>query len=201
MADMQDIVRTVVAQVLAQLGAGGALPLVAVLAPRCEALEARVRPVADALFPGGADLAFLGEDFGGREPARHILPELSCTDMADLATGRAATPCARAVLDLLLQGRTVDVLSFAYEAHRSAPRALYGLYLGYEKTLATFGLRRLAPAKPGAARVAATLVSAAMVEQAAAEGAASLVVARGAIVTPLAADTARALHVTILKQG
>ena len=45
--------------------------------------------------------------------------------MADLALGRFTKPAQREVLDLLLQGKQVRTLGFAYRAHAAtAPDAL-----------------------------------------------------------------------------
>ena len=211
MAELSDIVRRAVLDALREaLGqpaqgtpvAASSLPCVLVLAQREAALEARVAPLVAGLYPRGADIRFQGEDLGGRVPARHILPYLACSDMADLATGRASGAAMKAVLDLLLRGVTVEVLEFAYEAYaQSAPIPLHDLYAGYERVLAGFGLRRFAPAPPDQVKVHATLISAAVVERAAATGTRELVVPAGAIVTPLAVDAAKAMGVAILKQS
>ena len=173
-----------------------------VLAPRDEALAERVEALVAPFYEGGADLLFLGEDAGGRKPGRHILPVLSCSDMADLAVGRASSPCMEEVLGLLLRGVEVEVLEFSYRAYTdTAPGPLYELYVAHEKTLAGYGLRAFRPRVPEKVMVREKLITAAMVEKAGAEGRRILVIPAAASVTPLAAETAEGLHMRIVKEG
>ena len=89
--EMSELVSAVVKEVLERMEARKVLPCVFVLAKREPALEERVRPLVDPYFPEGVDLVFFGEDLGGRTPAKHILPHLCCSSMADLAVGRVSS--------------------------------------------------------------------------------------------------------------
>jgi len=201
MVDISELVRTVVREVMERMDEKGAKPCVMVLAVRDAALLERVEPLIAPFYAERADILFMGEDSAGRVPARYILPVLSCSDMADLAAGRASSPCMEEVLALLLRGREVEVLEFAYRSFAdSAPGPLCDLYAGYEKVLAGYGVKAFRPRTPDSVRVRENLITAAVVEQAGAEGIRSLVVPVTANVTPLAAETAEALHMSILKQ-
>jgi len=195
--DMHEMVLAVAREVLRQLRGGSAEPLVLVLAQRDAALAARVLE-----FLGDAgELLFLGEDTGGRIPARNILPFLSCADMAVLAAGGAAGPALNETLRLLLSGAGVEVLEFEYRAYReTAPGPLYGLYASHEKTLAAFGLREFRRAEPGARRLREAVVTERAVAQAREQGASVLLVPETAKVTPLAADAAKALNINIVRR-
>ena len=148
-APMQDIVAAVVGQVLEALGrpspAGEAGPLAALLPPEDLRLAAAVRerlPQARVRCdPAGH----------GPRPDFYVIPELSCSEMVDLAQGRASCLALARVLDLLLAGNAVRTLGFAYRAHEAtAPEALWRLYQGYEAALASYGLTELPPAAPEA---------------------------------------------------
>lgn len=120
--------------------------------------------------------------------------------MADLALGRGSSLAQREVLDLLLQGKQVRTLGFAYRAHAAtAPDALLRLYEEYEARLAAFGLTELTEAAPEASRTRDCLITANHVAEAAATGARTLRAPQGAVVTPLAQDAAAEHNMTILK--
>lgn len=201
---MQDaeLIRRIVEQVLEQLAPVQGAACVCVLAERDEALAQALTPLVASHFGSGTKLMFRGESGCGAVPAAFLLPELSCSDMADLAAGRAASPVMRDVLSLLLKGTGVGVVRFAYRDYaQSAPGPLYDLYAGYEKTLAGFGLKEFKAKKPENRRLRDRLVTAAMVEEAAADGARSLEIPERAVLTPLAAERAETLHVSIRRQG
>ena len=176
-------------------------------------LERRPGPAALVLAPKDERLASLVADRLGKtmrvcfqrrdadeEPALYILPELSCSDMADLAQGRGSSLALREVLELLLQGKQVRTLGFAYRAHAAtAPEALLRLYDEYAARLAAFGLTELAEAAPEATRTRDCLITANHVAEAAATGARTLRAPQGAVVTPLAKDAAAERNMTILK--
>lgn len=69
-----------------------------------------------------------------------------------------------------------------------------------KKKLASYGLREFRARRPDTARLRESLITAGMVEQAGTEGVRILVVPAAANVTPLAAETAESLHMSILKQ-
>jgi hypothetical protein len=172
-----------------------------VLAKREPALEERVRPLVEPYFPEGVDLVFFGEDLAGRTPAKHILPHLCCSSMADLAAGRVSSRTLETVLSLLLKGVSVEVLEFGYRGYAdTAPGALYDLYVGYEKTLASYGLKEFKAKLPESIRVREKLITAPMVEKYGKEGYRNMVVPADATVTPLAAETADAFKMGIQKK-
>lgn len=202
MMDMAELVRTIVQEVLERTEAARAKACVRVLAPRDEALAERVRTLVAPYYEDGADLLFLGEEDHGRRPVRHILPVLSCSDMAALAVGRAASACMEEVLGLLLRGVEVEVLEFSYRAYvDTAPGPLYELYATHERTLAGYGLRAFRPRLPEKVMVREKLITAAMVEHAGAEGRRTMVIPAGASITPLAAEKAEELNMRIVKEG
>jgi hypothetical protein len=149
----------------------------------------------------GVDIVFFGEEAASaREVERYILPSLSCQDMADLALGRAVGDVPGEVLRLLLSGREVEVMEFAYQAYAdSAPGPLYGLYEGYRERLAGYGLVEFRPKSPDAVRIRDSLVTGEAVRRAADTGTPVLVVPGSAIITPLARDAAENLHIRIVK--
>ena len=199
--DMSELISAVVKEVLERMEVRKDRPCVLVLAKREAALEEQVKPLVEPYYPEGVDLVFFGEDLGGRTPVRHILPYLCCSSMADLALGRVSSRTLETVLSLLLKGISVEVLRFGYRDHAdTAPGALYDLYVGYEKTLASYGLKEFKAKLPEAVRVREKLITAAMVEKYGMEGYRSMVVPADATVTPLAAETADALKVGIQKK-
>lgn len=202
MMDMAELVRTIVQEVLERTEAARAKACVKVLAPREEALERRMAALISPFYAEGADMFFQGEGTGGRTPVRYVLPELSCSDMADLAAGKASSPLMEEVLGLLLSGIAVEVAEFSYRAFaETAPGPLYERYVAYEKVLAGYGLRAFRPWVPEKAMVREKLITAAMVEKAGVEGRRALVVPAGASITPLAAEKAEELHISIVKEG
>lgn len=194
------LVQTIAQEVLARLQERTAEgPCVQVLAEREARLETQVRE----RLGNGADavLCFQGEDTAGRRPCRHILPRLSCSDMADLAAGRAPDQPLAGVLALLLAGEEVEVLEFDYKAHaQTAPGPLFRLYEAYARTLETYGLRECPRPRPERIHFREDLVTAKDVTQAAHHGARVLEIPATARVTPLAAEAAASLRLTIQKE-
>ena len=196
--DVQELVQTIVREVLKQLRGGPEKPCVMVLDARDEALAAKV----EECLGEDVEVLYFGKDAGGRTPARYVLPFLSCGGMAELAGGRAVGPVLSETLRLLLAGIEVDVLEFEYKAYReTAPGPLYGLYETYEATLASFGLKEFRRRQPGTLRLGVDLVTERTVLQAREQGASVLRVPMTAKVTPLAAETARELNINILKRS
>ena len=96
----------------------------------------------------------------------------------------------------------MEVAEFSYRAFaETAPGPLYERYVAYEKVLAGYGLRAFRPWVPEKAMVREKLITAAMVEKAGVEGRRALVVPAGASITPLAAEKAEELHISIVKEG
>lgn len=200
--DMAELVRTIVQEVLERSRTIEARPCVRVLAVRDASLAEQVKTLVAPYYADGADVVFSSEEGAERRADRYILPRLSCSDMADLAAGRASSPCMEETLGLLLQGRKVEVLEFAYHSYAAtAPGPLYERYASYEKVLAGYGLRAFRPQVPERLMVRERLITAAVVERAEAEGYRMLIVPAAANVTPLAAERADALHMSIVKEG
>lgn len=197
---LEQLVRSIAQEVLQRLQeTTSTRPCVQVLAPRDAQLEALVR---QRLGCGDAvDLLFLGEDAAGRTPQRHLLPRLCCSEMADLALGRASGQRLAAVLGLLLAGVQVEVLEFDYKAHaQTAPGPLFRLYEGYARTLESYGLTECPRPRPERVHFRDELVTEKDVTQAARNGARVLEIPATARVTPLAAEAAATLHLTIQKE-
>lgn len=73
--------------------------------------------------------------------SRVIIPLLNCTQMADLAAGRATNYRIQQVLTRLLRGKSVEVYEFEYQRYSTtAPAELYDVYKAYQQTLRGFGL-------------------------------------------------------------
>lgn len=198
----EDLVQSVVQEVLKRLQKEDKKACVLVLAERDAALQQKILSLVAPYYEGSVDVVFSGECCGGRAPERVILPELSCSGMADLAAGKAGSPRLLDVLRMLLNGQRVEVLDFEYRRYAgTAPDALYRLYTSYEKVLRGFGLVAFQEKRPETAKTHASLITASMVEQAAGDGVHCLDIPSKSIVTPLAAETADALGISIRKQG
>lgn len=192
--ELNTLITAVVRAVLEQIDAKPA-PVALVLAPKDDTLARRV----EQRLGKGMRVCFQ-QPSAGEQPALYILPELTCSDMADLAQGRGSSLALREVLELLLQGKQVRTLGFAYRAYAAtAPDALLRLYEDYAARLAAFGLKELAEAAPEASRTRDNLITANHVAEAAATGARTLRAPQGAVVTPLALDAAAESNMTILK--
>ncbi len=195
--DVNELAQTIVRQVLQGLQAEEEKACVMVLGRRDPDVVHRVEKALDK----EVDIVFLGEETGHSLPTQYILPCLMCGDMADLAAGKAQGEVMQKILNLLLAGVEILVLDFEYRAYKeTAPGALYRLYAAYEETLASFGLRVFESKKQTSMRCWQKLVTEAMVTQAAAKGTKQLLVPYGTVITPLAVETAKALHVNISKR-
>lgn len=128
---------------------------------------------------------------------RYILPCLQLNDMADLALGKAVSPDAVIIRNLLLAGKTVEVLEYAYkECENTAPPPLYHLYCQYDETLRSFGL---SPVHVEVKRVSLTkkVISEKDLEKCRAGGITRIDVSSSSIVTSLAKDYARQYRIEI----
>lgn len=144
------------------------------------------------------EIFFAGDDLHGRKPCRYVLPALGCADMAALAAGGSTGDCTAAVLKLLLQGETVEVLEYEYHAYgNTAPGPLYTVYEAHAETLSRFGLKPFQPKQPETVRFRESLVTGAAVDEA--KGASVLMVPENAVVTPQAYEVAGSLNITIEK--
>ena len=197
--DTEELGRAVVKEVLRRLQPGPSGICVKVLAERSEDLQSRIQSLVSPLHEESVELAFWGECCSGRVPAHIILPELTCTGMADLANGRAGgCRYLKEVLRCLLAGERVEVLEYEYRRYAAtAPDPLYKLYASYEEKLKGYGLVAFQEKRPEAKKVHDALITSSMVEEAHAEGCRILNIPEKTIVTPLARETAAALGVSI----
>ena len=197
-----ETIQTVVQEVLKRLQSPQGSVCVLVLGERDAAVEDRVRTLLASCCSTVPDVVFSGECCGGRAPDRVILPRLSCSAMADLAAGKASGPYEAEALSRLLRGEKVEVLEMEYRAYAStAPAALYKLYASYENTLKGYGVVLFQPCRQESVRTHARLITAADVEKAAGEGTHCIDAPSGAIITPLAAEKAEALGISLRRQG
>lgn len=195
--DMQELVRTVVREVMSRLDNGTDMPCVKVFGTRDESVCQRVRECMGT----ECVVKFHGEDMAGLNPSHHVLPILSCSDMADLAMGKASGVMMSEVLELVLSGNEVHVLEFGYRSHaETAPVTLLGLYEDYEKRLASFGVKEWKPKGPDSLRFRGTLLTEKDVVELCRHGATRVLVGPGTIVTPLAVDAAQTFNCSIEKQ-
>ncbi|WP_432738142.1 hypothetical protein [Maridesulfovibrio sp. FT414] len=194
--DVNELVKSIAAEVLKQLQGGDKRECVLVLAERDCLVAEKVRDCVG----GEYEYFFYGEDSPCAGFSRYIVPSLCVCEMSDLAVGKAQGRIMTEVLRLLLLGRTVEVIEFGYQAYaQTAPGPLYALYEAHEKTLAGFGLRKFQPKAPETFRFREHLVTEKVVSNVAAQGASVLIVSPSAQVTPLAAEAARNLNINISK--
>ena len=194
--DVNELVKSIAAEVLKQLQSEDRRECVLVLAERECSVADKVRQcVGDAY-----EYFFFGEETSCTEFSRYIVPSLCVCEMSDLAVGKAYGRVMTEVLRLMLMGKTVEVLEFGYQAYaQTAPGPLYALYEAHEKTLAGFGLKKFQPKAPDTVRFRETLVTEAVVNDVAGQGASTLLVLPSALVTPQAVEAAKNLNIYISK--
>lgn len=194
--EIDDLVRTITAEVLKQIQPSATRECCMVLSRRTPRLTDRIQ----LLVGDSIEVLYLGEDLQGLTICRYILPSLSCTHMADLAIGRAESLYVKEVMSLLLQGTEVEVLDFDYKGFsETASGPLYRLYESYQDTLQSFGLVSFREKKPESIRYWKELVTEKIINETGQRGASTLVVSRTSNITPLAAETAKMLNITIQK--
>lgn len=198
--DMNELVRSIAQEVLKELKkeeASAPKDCIMVLSPRNTELLEAVKQSVGSDF----DFCFSGENQGQSNPVKYVLPYISCTQMADLAAGKADDDISREVLNLLLKGKKVEVLVYEYKTHeQTAPSALFNLYESYEKTLTTFGLSKFEKKKPESMRLKKSLITEQDIITASESGALKLFVDDNTNITPLAVESAKNLNVQLLKQ-
>jgi len=193
---IDDLVQTIVREVLRQLQQPVVAPSVLILAKQD---DTRVAPVLAYL---GSNQQIIYSDSVATDivPARVIVPFLSCSQMADLALGRASDPVQQKILDFLLTGKCVEVFEFEY--HRfteTAPAALYQLYESYEEILCGFGLQRVSKPDEESSRLKLSLVTERDVIEAHQRGVSILRLHSDTQLTPLAIDCAKERGVQLQK--
>lgn len=193
----KDIVAQVVEQIISQLSeAHGTENLVVVgeRNPECEI----VLPFNDGKK---RKLYYSREGYGAARVDRYILPRLELNDMVDLAQGKASSPEAEEVRSLVLTGKTVEVLEYAYTScENSAPPQLFRLYSDYAKTLDGFGIRPVKPVHK-ATRIEKRVISEQDMEKLQVACVKCVHVSRNALVTSLAEDCARKFGIEIQRDG
>lgn len=185
---LDDLVKTITQEVLKQIQKTSAQPQVLILSGRdC----ANIQPVLQQLGQGPS-VSFWDPDSQYPASVRMILPLLSCSQMADLALGRATGSIMGKVLSTLLSGGTVEVFEYEYLRYRdTAPEGLFSLYCSYEETLLGFGLKRFVTEATNVARLSKSLVTERDIIEAHQRGDTVLHVHSDAKLTPLALDCAR----------
>lgn len=194
--EIDDLVRTITANVIQQMQAKPTQECCMVLSRRDSDLTERIQ----ALIGANVAIRYFGEELQSQTVSRYILPSLSCNNMANLAAGRVEGLYAEEVMALLLQGTEVEVLDFDYtHFSETAPGPLYRLYQSYKETLQSFGLVSFREKKPESIRFWKELVTDKTINETEQRGASTLVVSRTSKVTPLAIETAKQLNITIQK--
>ncbi|MFT5700843.1 MAG: ethanolamine utilization protein [Desulforhopalus sp.] len=194
--EIDALVRAITAEVLKQMQPSSTRGCCMVLSGRTQLLTDRIQQ----LVGDDVEIFYFGEEIHNQTICRYILPSLSCNNMADLAAGKAEDLDAKKVLNLLLHGTEVEVLDFDYKSFsETAPGPLYRLYESYLKTLKSFGLIAFRQKLPENYRFWKELVTEQIVHETEQRGASTLVVSRTSKITPLAAETAKTMNITIQK--
>lgn len=199
--DKDTLIKTIVERVLTQLQEGSpdnSCAKVMVFSPYSKEVEEHTLKCINST---DVELNFWGDGHSHKGMARYIIPQLSCVDMAALASGQAKSPMTEVVLQLLLEGTAVEVLDYEYKAYeKTAAPDLYKLYLQHQSTLSSFGLTAFKSAPEPITRCWEKLISEKDIDQAADKGAKELHVTKDSVVTPLAMDQAKLAHITIYKK-
>ena len=193
MMTIEEVVRQVVEEVLKRSPSRFGDRVVILGKPDDENVAALQRQLDDGIEVSiGTDLT---------SASRVIIPLLSCTQMADLAVGRATNYRFQQVLIRLLGGQAVEVFEFEYQRFsNTAPEPLCSLYETYRQTLNSFGLVNFAATKISSY----TLFAKAVVTEediliADKQGVRTLKLAATTLVTPLARDCANARGIFLEK--
>lgn len=194
--DVNELVRTIAQEVIKQLQDQQDRKCILVLAERDAISAAKLQEFAGP----DLDVLYCGDGTADRQISRYILPFLSCNDMADLAHGRASGMYMEEVLKLLLAGIEVEVLDYGHRRYsETAPGPLFLLYEKYVETLIGYGLKPFQHKQPEYIRCWETLVTEQAVQNVKQQGAAVLQTLAAAQVTPLAAEAAKELNISIQK--
>lgn len=192
--EMEELVKLIAKEVLKQAAGREEEKPVLIIGEKtcrkCQAAEKLLGPGHRFLYPGEAPDA--GEEI------RRIVPYLSIRHMADMAAGKAEGPLMEMVLAALLAGQRVEVVEYEYRRHAdTAPEGLMRLFEGQEAALASFGLTAMDLTKCDTVRIRKPLVTEADVTEAAERHARELLLPADARMTPLAAESAANLGITI----
>jgi len=194
--DVESLVKAITAEVLKQVSGQEGAPRVLIIGERmckkCQAAEKRLGNEYTFLYPD--------EDPGAEESLRRIVPYLSIRHMADMAAAKADGPLMETTLRALLAGQPVEVVEFEYKRYgQTAPEGLMRLFEGQEAALVSFGLTAFDTTKRDIVRLRKSLVTDADVAEANQKGARELRLPADARVTPLAAESAKDLGITLTR--
>ena len=186
-------VEQIVVQILDQLAGSHATQNVLILGSRNVATD-----IPQAVDYGVSRRLYYSDEAGDvGQIDRYVLPRLELSDMADLALGKNNSPRAEEVLNLLLGGKTVEVLEYAYSAFEStAPPRLFQLYCDYAETLSGFGLRPVQQAQK-TTRLDGKVISEKDMEKCNADGITRIGITDNALVTSLAEECAKKFGIEI----
>lgn len=199
--DSDTLIQTIVERVLTQLQnerSAKSKSKVMVFGGYSEEVE---KHIGKCIRSTDVELCFWNDAHHSIEVERYIIPHLLCGDMADLALGTAKDPVSKKVLQLLLEGKVVEVMEYEYKAYeKTISPALYKLYQQYEDTLDSFGLKALKADPEPVLRFWQKLITEKDVGQAAKDGAKEIHVTSDCVITPLAVDQAKSDHISIYKK-
>lgn len=192
----KDLIAAVVKEILGQISVECKVENILVLTPRNNGSE-----IPLPARPGTRVEIYYSDDiYDAGLIHRYILPRLEINDMVDLASGKASTSAAEAVRNLLLAGKTVEVVEYSYTAHEgTAQPQLFQLYRSYHDTLCTFGLHPIKPIH-NSIRLPNRVVSEHDMKSCSADGIRRICVARDTIVTSLAEECARRYGIEIQRE-
>ena len=194
---IDDLVQTIVREVLRQLQQTDAAPAVLILARQDE----KAVPPVLAYLGSNQKIVYWDSTEINMTAERVIVPFLSCSQMADLALGRATDPLQAKVLDFLLAGKGVEVFEFEYHQFAAtAPTALLQMYKGYEETLRSFGLQQVGREDENSSRIDLSLITEKDVIKASQQGISLLRLRSDVQLTPLAIDCAKERGIQLQKE-
>ncbi len=189
----KELVEQLVQQILGQLTHGHGIENVLILGSKNDVVDIQL-PDDDGVT---RRMFYSDEVYDAGQIDRYILPRLELGDMADLALGKTTSPRSDEVLKLLMSGKTVEVVSYAFSAfENTAPPKLFQLYCDYAETLSGFGLRPYTAVQKKI-RLNKRVISEQDLEKCHAEGISRIAVTDKALVTSLAEECAKKFGIEI----
>lgn len=189
----KEFVEQIVVQILDQLSGTHGTQNVLILGSRNVGVD-----IPQAVDDGVTRRLYYSDEAGDvGQIDRYVLPRLELSDMAELALGKAGSPIAEEVLNLLLGGKTVEVQEYAYSAfEHTAPPRLFQLYCDYAETLSGFGLRPVHQSQK-TTRLNSKVISEKDMEKCHANGITRVGITGKALVTSLAEECAKKFGIEI----
>lgn len=189
----KELIEELVQQILGQLTQKHGVENVLIIGSRNDGVDLQLSSddgVTRRLF-------YSNELYDANQIDRYILPCLELNDMADLALGKTTSPLSDEVLKLLMGGKNVEVVTYAFNAfENTAPPKLFQLYCNYAETLEGFGIRPYKKVQK-TIRLTKRVISEQDLEKCHAEGLSRVGVADNALVTSLAEDCAKKFGIEI----